>query len=232
VARVSNGTPAESREGVRAGILASIREDTERRAGRTARLLASAGVAGVVAGLGVTLLVSGHPFGHHASWHVVAFSAVWAGLLVVAFALVFLGVRTPTLPLTRAVSVGLLGLGLAGLCGAACPDPHFLDWWLRTAAGARLAEAAGVEASAVCFGLATALSAGAVSAFLLLSAPIRPLLPAAALLVLLAPGVALQTVGSSAALLAGWLAGTAAGAYLGVASGMRARALLAPGRVA
>jgi hypothetical protein len=188
----------------------------------------------VIGAVGATLLVSGHPFGHHPPGHLVVFSAIWAGLLVVTFALAFLGVRTPSLPLARAASVGLLGLGLAGLCGAACPDPHFLRWWSATGIGARLSEAGGLSASAGCFGLGTALFFGVVPAFLVpgrgVHAPIRPLLPAAVLLVLLAPGVALQAVGVSAGVAAGWLAGTAAGAYLGVAAGLRARSALSPTR--
>jgi hypothetical protein len=187
-------------------------------------------VAGAV---GATLLVSGHPFGHHPREHLVVFSAVWAGLLVVAFALAFLGVRTPSLPLARSASVGLLGLGLAGICGAACPDPHFLHWWSATGIGARLSEAGGVAVSASCFGLATALLFGSIPALLVPSFgrhQIGPLLPASVLLVLLAPGVALQGVGAPAGVVAGWLGGTAAGAYLGVASGLRVRAALSATR--
>lgn len=223
----SDGTPSEGRESVRSGILASIEKDAELRAGRAARILAAAGVAGVLGAVGATLLVSGHPFGHHPPGHLVVFSALWAGLLVVTFALAFLGVRTPSLPLARSATVGLLGLGLAGICGAACPEPHFLHWWAGTAIGARLSEAGGLSASAGCFGLCTALFFGVVPALLVPSrgghAPIRPLLPAALLLILLAPGVVLQAVGTSSGVAAGWLAGTAAGAYLGVAAGLRAR---------
>ena len=90
-----------------------------------------------------------------------------------------------------------------------------------------MAHSAGLALSAICFGLVTSLSVGAVAAFLVLGdsrrAPIRPLVPAAMLLILLAPGVALQSVGTSWGVFAGWLAGTAAGAYSGVASGIRAR---------
>lgn len=76
-------TPDELREGVREGILTSLRRDLDLRGSRTARLLLLAGVGGVTGSLGATALLAGHPFGHHAPWHVAAFSAVWAGLLVV-----------------------------------------------------------------------------------------------------------------------------------------------------
>jgi hypothetical protein len=225
-------TPPELREGTRSGILAIIEHDVERKGGRTARLLAAAGAIGVVGAVGVTLLLSGHPFGHHPTWHVLGFTAVWVGLLVVSLALVFLEVRTPSLPLARAAAVGILGLGLAGVCGAACPDPHFLTWWSSTAAGGSLAAAGGLALSALCFGLVTTFFLAAAAAFLALGgerrAPVRPLLPAAMLLLLLAPGIALQSIGTSLGAFSGWLLAAAAGAYAGVASGIRLRALLGP----
>jgi hypothetical protein len=129
-----------------------------------------------------------------------------------------------------AASVGILGLGLAGICGAACPDQHFLHWWSRTGFGASVEGAGGQAVSALCFGLVTTLFVGAVAAFVLLgprqAPPVRPLLPAAMLLVLLAPGVALQSVGVASGVLSAWLAGSAAGAWLGVAGGGRVRSLL------
>lgn len=223
-------TPAEVREGVRKGILASIRQDVELRGGRTARLLLAAGVVGVAGAIGATLLVSQHPFDHHPPWHVVVFSTLWAGLLIVSFALAFLEVRTPALPLGRSAMVGILGLGLAGICGALCPDQHFLHWWTETDTGGSLTRLGGVALAALCFGLVTTLFFGVVSALLVLAehgrTPTRPLLPAAVLLVLLLPGVALQSVDTSFGVFLGWLAGTALGAYLGVAGGIRVRRLL------
>lgn len=224
-------TPPDVREGVRSGILAALTRDVEMRGGRTARLLAAAGLGGAAGAVGLTLLVSGHPFGHHPSWHAIVFSAVWAGLLVVSLAIALLGVRTPALPLARSATVGLLGLGVAGICGALCPDPHFLAWWSSTGVGGVLAERGGPALSALCFGLVAVLFVAFVAAFLALGdsrhAPIRPLLPAIMLLLLLAPGVALQSVGTSWSIFAGWLLGTAAGAYAGVAVGLRAREVVA-----
>ena len=108
-------TPEELREGVRSGILASIQRDIDLRGGRTARLLASAGLSGILGAVGAILLISGHPFDHHPPWHVAVFASVWAGLLVVSLSFAFLRVRTPSLPLARAACVGVLGLGLAGV---------------------------------------------------------------------------------------------------------------------
>lgn len=225
-------TPAELREGVRAGIIGALRGDVELRGWRTARLLVLAGVIGVAGALGATLLVAGHPFDHHPTWHVATFSALWAGLLVVALAIALLQLRTPSLPLARSAAVGLVGLGIAGLCGAACPDGHFLDWWSSTRVGAPLTESAGLALSALCFGLVSTVLFGAGSALVASDPtthpPMRPLLPALMLLALLAPGVVLQTVDAPASVLASWMAGSAAGAYLGVGIGARLRSLLQP----
>lgn len=221
-------TPSEVREGVRSGILSSIKRDVELRGGRTARLLLAAGIVGVLGAIGATLLVSKHPFDHHPPWHVAVFSTVWAGLLVVACAIAFLKVRTPSLPLARAASIGILGLGLAGICGAICPDQHFLHWWSLTTVGASLEETGGLALSALCFGLVTTFFFGAASALVVLSEgrrwSARPFLPATALLVLLMPGVALQSVDTSFGVFGGWLAGTGVGAFLGIAIGARTRA--------
>jgi len=213
---------ADVREGIRSGIVATIRQDVEQRGGRTARRLLAAGLIGVVGALGVTLLVSSHPYGHHPPWHVVVFSTVWAGLLVVSSAVALLDVRTPGLPLARSASIGILGVGLAGICGAVCPDQHFLHWWSATGVGDSIAEHAGLGVSSICFGLVTTLVIGLLSAFLVLCdgrQAVAPFLPTAVLVVLLTPGVALQSVGTSVGVFAGWLAGTAAGAYVGVAAG-------------
>jgi len=224
-------TPPDLREGVRSGILASIKQDVERRGGRTARLLLAAGGVGVVGAVGIVLLISGHPFGHHPGWHVAVFSAVWAGLLVVSFAAIFLGIRTPRFALSRAAMVGILGLGIAGACGAICPDQHFLRWWSSTSAGAALEEAMGSALSTLCFGFVATASIGFAAAWLV-AGPARTamdrLLPAAALSALLAPGVALQSVGHAWPVFVSWMLGTAIGAITGVYMGSRSRGIWPP----
>jgi hypothetical protein len=226
-------TPPELREGVRSGIIAAVAQDAELRGGRTARLLAAAGALGAFAAVGFVLMLSGHPFEHHPPWHVVVFSAVWSALVVVVLALAFLRVRTPSLPLARSAVVGLIGLGMAGICGAACPNQHLLEWWCTTEVGSQLSLAGGLGLSTLCFGIVTSAFVGAVAAFVGLSrrrrGQIRPLLPAAMLLLLLSPGVALQSYGTSWAVFGNWLLGTGVGSYAGVAlgSGVRARLGLA-----
>jgi len=226
----SDPTPPDLQEGVRSGILAAIKRDVDLRGGRTAGRLVAAGLIGVVGAIGATLLVADHPFGHHPPWHFAVFASIWAGLLVVSLSIVFLGIRTPSLPLAHAACVGILGLGLAGICGAACPDQHFLRWWSATGVGGDLAARGGLALSALCFGGLASLFFGAVAAVVALGGrlrpAVRPLLPAAMLLLLLAPGVVLQSVGTSWGVFAGWFLGTAGGAYVGVAGGIRLRSLL------
>lgn len=227
----SESTPPDLREGVRTGVLEGLKRDFELSGGRTARLLVVAGVIGVAGAVGITLLVSGHPFGHHPHWHLAVFSAVWAGLLVVGLSIALLQLRTPSLPLARAALVGILGLFLAGLCGAACPDQHFLRWWSQTRVGAGLGAAGGPALAALCFGLVSSAAVATGAAGLVpddrQQPPLRPLLPALVLLVLFLPGIALQSIDTSWGAFSGWLAGAALGSYAGVAGGLRLRTLVA-----
>ncbi len=220
--------PDPLREGVRSGILTALARDFELAGAQTARRLLAAGAIGVAGAVGVTLLVAGHPFGHHPPWHVAFFSALWAGLLVVALSFLFLGVRTPTLRFGQAASVALLGLGLAGGCGALCPDQHFLHWWATTPLGDRALSLGGPAASALCLGLASTFGFGLVAALLAAyprgERPAGPLLPALGLLALLLPGVALQSFGTSFGVFGTWTLGTALGSYAGVGVGQRVRA--------
>jgi hypothetical protein len=212
----------ELREGVRAGILASLERDLSQRGGRTARRLLIAGVVGVLGAVGATLLLSGHPYGHHPSWHAVVFGAIWTGLLVVCCRSL-LEVRTPALPLGLAALVAMLGLGLAGICGAACPDQHFLRWWSGTPVG--WAHRGGLALGALCFGWSARLRSEPAQHSSARSEGGGPAAAAAAmLLALLAPGIALQSVDTSWAVFGSWLFGSGAGAYAGVASGVRLRA--------
>ena len=224
-------TPSDLREGVRSGILAAVERDLDLRGGRTARRLATAGAIGAIGAIGVTFLLSGHPYGHHPPWHLVVSTSVWSGLLVVSTALALLKVRTPTLQVARSARVGILGLGLAGICGALCPDQHFLAWWSTTALGSALLQVGGPGASVACFGLLTSLFLGAAAAIIALGdtrqRPIRPLLPALMLEILLAPGVALQSFGTSWGIFGAWLSATLVGGYAGVGAGIRLRARLA-----
>lgn len=172
-------------------------------------------------------MLAAHPYGHHPASHAVVFSAIWSGLLVVVLALAFLRVRTPSMPLARAACVGILGLGIAGVCSALCSDQHLLDGWGATAAGHQIRSLGGLPLSALCFGGVTTLAIATVSAIVGVGfgsrEPIHPIWPSGMLVALLAPGVALQTVGTSTGVFACWMLGTAAGAYAGIATGIAVR---------
>lgn len=224
-------TSAGVREGVRSGVLAALAQDFELIGARTARRLVAAGLVGIGGAVGATLLISGHPFGHHPPWHVLVLSTVWSGLLVVSLSLAFLQIRTPTFPIGRSAAVGVLGLGLAGLCGFCCPDQHFLDWWTRTTPGIWAMDVGGLPASALCFGLMSSLGIGIAAVLLVFReqhrGPLAPILPATALFLLLLPGVALQSVETSLGVLVAWVLGTGIGSYAGVAVGLSLRSSLA-----
>jgi hypothetical protein len=182
-----------------------------------------AAVLGAAGALGLTMLLAGHPFDHHPGWHLAAFAALWAALLFVSLSLVLLRVRTPTLRIGSAAALGIVGLGLAGLCSPLCPDPHFLRWWGKTALGGWLSGAFGLPASALCFGLMTTVAVAAASAWLVLPGSARSWrdvgLPAAMLFILLEPGVALQSVDTSLGVFGAWTLGTALACPLGVRAG-------------
>jgi hypothetical protein len=225
--------PDEIREGVREALLISLRQDFEMIGGRTARRLMAAGIGGILGAVGMTLLVSAHHWGDHPPQHLSILSAVWAGLLVVVLAFGLLGVRTPRLALGQAAIVGVVGLALAALCSFLCANQHFLQWWGDTVLGERLLGIAGFRASTLCFGLLTSFFFGVVSALVVFpkdrSRQPKPLLPATMIVVLLAPGLILQSMGTSPGVFLTWTAGTAIGAYLGVASGLFTRSLLPKG---
>jgi hypothetical protein len=221
-------TSSELRDGVREAMLGALRQDVDRTGGRTARRLLAVGATGVLGALGATLLLSGHPYAHHPSWHAVFAAAIWAGLLVVSLTFVALQVRTPSLPIGQAAMVAVLGLGIAGICSAASPDGHFLQWWNHTRLGSHVAAQGGPATSALCFGFVTTLIFAAVASALALrdwSGIARSaVLPAAMLFALLVPGIALQSVDTPSGVFVAWIAAGALGSYAGVAAGASVRA--------
>lgn len=225
-------TDPETRSGVHDAILSAIRGDVELRGGRTARRLLAAGAVGVLGALGATLLVTRHPMGHHPDWHGVIFGSVWAGMLVVMLSIALLRVRTPGLPLDRAALVGIVGLGLAGICGALCSDQHFLVWWSATSVGKFTVSSVGPALGALCFGLVATTFIAATASLMAMGRAARSnrgvLMSSAAVFLLLTPGVALQTVDTTIEVKAGWFAGTAIGALVGAIGAARVREMLLP----
>jgi hypothetical protein len=108
-----------------------------------------------------------------------------------------------------------------------CPDQHFLDWGVTTAAGGATRERGGLPLSAFCFAGVATLVFGAAAAIAATGSrqrgAVRPFLPATILFALLAPGVFLQAYGRPPSVLIAWLIGTAAGALAGVTLGISAR---------
>ena len=217
-------SPDALREGVRVGVLEALKEDYNWRGTWAAKRLATAGVAGVVIAVAMTLLFSGNGLTHEHAYHVAICGAAWAGLLIECFAFVLLRLRTRALPLVQAAGLGLVGLGLAAAVALCCPEPLYLDWWLSTRLGAWLETAGGQPASAFGLGLASA-------AFLGLAATLITIwrggklsdatIPSMVLSVLLLPGILLQCLGSSPmAVFTSWSAGTVLGSLGGIMGAM------------
>jgi hypothetical protein len=210
--------PEALREGVRDALLTALGQT----GARTARTLVAAGAAGVVGSVGAVLLLAGHPFGHHPSWHLATFSCLWGALLVVAFALLWLRIQAPGWPLADGARAGVVAVGLAGVAAIFSPDPHVLHAWLAAEAGRRLEELWGVVASAAGLGLVTGALLGALAGLVTLRGS-RPRnarlmwLATGMIGVLLLPGIALQCVGAPSGCFVGWQLGTLLGAASGVA---------------
>jgi hypothetical protein len=112
-----------------------------------------------------------------------------------------------------------------------------MQWWLESTPGTWLATRTIAPLSALCFGLGTTFGFASIGAALLLSrspshVSIRAL-AASMILLLLLPGLILESVGLGASVFAGWIAGTAIGGYAGVVAGIALRrglhGLLSPG---
>ena len=213
--------PEGLREGVRDAVLTALSQT----GARTARTLLAAGAAGVLGSVGAVLLLAGHPFGHHPSWHLATFSCLWGALLVVAFALLWLRIQAPGWPLADAARTGVVAVGLAGVAAVFSPDPHVVNAWLATGAGRWLAAAGGAFASALVLGLVTGVPLGALAGLITLRSS-RPRgvrlvwVATGAVGALLLPGIALQCVGAPAGFFFGWLLGTLLGSASGIACGL------------
>lgn len=214
--------PDAVREGVREGVLAALGQSGS---GAARRVLA-AGAAGVVGSVGAVLLLAGHPFDHHPSWHVATFSCAWGALLVVAFALLWLRIRTPGWPLADSARAAIVALGLAGLAAPFSPDPHVLHAWHGTGVGRWLVEAGGAFPSALVLGLVIGAPLGLLSAVASLRASRRrdarlALVATGMMGLLLLPGIALQCVDAPAGSFPGWLLGTLLGSGAGITVALR-----------
>jgi len=215
-------TPDALREGVRSAVSAALVRDIEHRGGRTGGQLVLSGVLGVAGGLAVTWLVAAHPLDHHPRWHLAFYSTLWTGLLIVALALAMLDVRTPRWPIATAARAAVLALGIAGVCGWCCSDQHFLGWWSMTTLGSWIARTTGSAGlNAFCFGSVATIVFALVAALPTLprrtGAGRRLPITAAFIALLMAPGIALQSTGTSLAVFAAWMGGTVVGALGGVA---------------
>lgn len=222
-------SPAALREGVRRGIADALEREIDRRSTSTAVRLGLAGGGGIAVTLCALLCFAGRSSGMHSPWHLAVCGTLWAGLLVASLGAIALRVQPKTVPLRQTAEVGVIGLLLAALMGAACPEPGYLAWWLGTGLGAASAAVAGESGGALLLGLGAALAVG-FGASLLVSLRLPgmrgSLLPALHLFVLLWPGLLLQSHGYPASVLLAWSVGTILGAAAGIRAGIASASLL------
>jgi len=216
-------SPGTLREGVRLGVLEALKEDRDWRGAWVAKRLATAGVAGVVIAVAMTLLFSGNGLTHEHAYHVAICGAVWAGLLIECFAFVLLRLKTRALLLVQAAGLGLLGLGLAAVVALCCPQPLYLNWWLSTRPGSWLETVGGLPMSAFGLGLVSAVFLGLAATLITIWRGGKlsgATIPSMVLSVLLLPGILLQCIGSPMAVFTSWSAGTVLGSLAGITGGM------------
>lgn len=217
--RDTDPTPDDLKAGVREGILSALDRDIDRSGRAVARRLAAAGVLGVFTAILSLSLFSGVSleWGHGVCLAVCA--AAWAGLLVECFAIVLLRIEGGTLSLPHAVTLGLVGLGLAGGMALVCPHPHYLIWWQGTTLGAFAGNVAGDAGAAFSLGAVAALfigvGASAVARWRTGRVP-HSAVATALLFLLLWPAILLQSVGLPVAVFVAWTAGTALGSLVGI----------------
>lgn len=223
--------PAEvsaRREAVRLGVRDALAREVDFTSRKTALRVSAAGGLGFATA--VTAIGLFAPGGSTTDpVHFAVCAVAWSSLVVVLFALGMLRIGTPRLPLAESALLALIGLALAAVLGAVCPNPQMLMWWMETAFGRWATNALGLEASSLCMGLCLALVAGAGAAVLVsVRAAGRPsiFLPALLLFFAIWPSVIVQSMGESGMTLASWSVGLAIGACFGVAAGTLARRIV------
>jgi hypothetical protein len=223
VGRPGSPTPASLREGVREGILESLREDIDRTSGVTTRSLALAGVLGVATAIGALILFSGGTLASVHGWHLAFCAAAWTGILVECFLVVLLRIEGRRLSLGHATTLALIGFALAAALGVLCPHPHYIEWWSVTLVGGAAVHFAGDPGSAFCFGLcvaaAIALGASLIANFRS-TAPRSVGLSALLLFLLMWPALILQFSNLAWTVFVGGTLGLCTGIGLGLGTGV------------
>lgn len=160
--------------------------------------------------------------------HLFFCAAIFTGLLVGAFSWIYSASTVDGVHLDAAARVGVLALAISVAATTACPELHVLAWWDRSAAGQFFTTLIGSGGSSLVFGFIYGLFPGFLAALfggkLLAERPVANGLVAVGVVFLLAtPVIYLQSAPFTSAVIATWLAGTAAGTLCGVFGALRVR---------
>jgi hypothetical protein len=228
--------PPAAHERTRAAVLELLRaEETaaQRRPLREAGRVALAVGSALLVAFATLFLLGGLIWGGALpDGHLFFCAAIFTGLLVGAFSLIYSATTVNGVHLDAAARVGVLSLAVTVAATFACPELHVLAWWDRSGVGAWLTGLLGAGASSLVFGFGYGLVPGFLGALfggrLLAERPIaNGLVAAGVVFVLAAPVLYLQSAPFAAGVVASWAAGTAAGTVCGVFGALRVR-----GRVA
>lgn len=160
--------------------------------------------------------------------HLFFCAAIFTGLLVGAFSWIYSATTVNGVHLDVAARIGVLALAMTVAATTACPELHVLTWWDRSLAGRFLSDVLGAGGSSMVFGFAYGLFPGFLAALfggrLSSERPLPNGLVAVGVVFLLStPVIYLQSAPFTSAVIATWIAGTAAGTLCGVFGALRVR---------
>lgn len=160
--------------------------------------------------------------------HLFFCAAIFTGLLVGAFSLIYSATTVNGVHLDAAARVGVLSLAITVAATFACPELHVLAWWDGSAVGGWLTGLLGQGASSLIFGFGYGLVPGFLGALfggrLLAERPVaNGLVAAGVVFVLAAPVIYLQSAPFTLGVVASWAIGTAVGTLCGVFGALRVR---------
>lgn len=218
-------TPPGRREAVLAQIAALL--EAEKAAGFDLRKVTLSFISGIaLAFLGMGSLNRQVDLRAFSAFGVSSCAVLWSGLFVGAFYLILGRYRLGGIPLSPIASIGAASAGLLLVGTAFCPKLEFLQLWLASLPGRLLADLGGAGLSTCAFGALFALAPSFLAALYFgrkLHGPPwkESVLASGAIVLLLAPGLALQCSRLRLALAALLVAGVILGSLGGTLAALR-----------
>lgn len=222
--------PAAVRERARRAVLDEIEREQSRATQRqwiSVTQVPLSVASGLLVAAATLFLLSGLVWGSELpNGHLFFCAAIFTGLLVGAFSWIYSATTVQGVHLDVAARVGVLALAITVAATTACPEFHVLAWWDGSTPGRALTRLLGPGGSSLVFGFVYGLLPGFLAALfggrMLAERPIANGFVATSVVFLLAtPVIYLQSAPFTSAVIAIWLAGTAAGSLCGVFGALR-----------